>query len=145
YLAYRLRPLMRITTPDQQALERYRMLITPRIGVWIGLASGAVGLFAGLSGQARWSQWMLFQNRVDFGVADPEFGTDIGFYVFELPFWRYLLDVGFTTTALAVLGATAAHYLYGGVRLQGPGDRLTTAARAHLTSLVALFVLLKAA
>jgi hypothetical protein len=145
YLAYRLRPLTRITTPDQQALERYRMMLTPHIGLWIALAGGAVGLFAGLSGQARWSQWLLFQNRVDFGVTDPEFGIDIGFYVFELPFWRYLLDVGFTSTALAVLGALAVHYLYGGVRLQGPGDRMTAGARVHLTSLVALFVLLKAA
>jgi uncharacterized membrane protein (UPF0182 family) len=144
YLAYRLRPLVPMT-PDQQALERYRMILSPHIGLWIALAGGAVGLFAGLSGQARWSQWLLFQNRVDFGVTDPEFGIDVGYYVFELPFWRYLLDVGFTTTALAVLGVLAVHYLYGGVRLQGAGDRITAAARVHLTSLVALFVLLKAA
>jgi uncharacterized protein len=145
YLAYRLRPLMRPGTPDQQALERYRMLLSPRIGLWTALVGAVVGLFAGLSGQAHWPQWMLFQNRVDFGVTDPQFGTDVGFYVFDVPFWRYLLDVGFTATALTVLGALIMHYLYGGVRLQGMGDRMTVAARAHLTSLVALFVLLKAA
>jgi uncharacterized membrane protein (UPF0182 family) len=36
------------------------------------------------------------------------------------------------------------HYLFGGVRLQGAGERMTAAARAHLTALVAVFVLLKA-
>ncbi len=40
YLAFRLRPLMRNTSPEQQALERYRMLLSPRIGLWIMLAVG---------------------------------------------------------------------------------------------------------
>src|SRR5690606_22912450 len=70
--------------------------------------------------------------------------TDIGFYVFEFPFWRYLLGVGFTTVVLSVIGALAMHYIFGGVRLQGVGDRMSNAARAHLTALVAAFVLLKA-
>ena len=69
----------------------------------------------------------------------------MGFYVFEYPFYRYLLGVGFTAVVLSVIGALAVHYLFGGVRLQGVGDRMTTAARAHLTTLVAVFVLLKAA
>ena len=68
---------------------------------------------------------MLFRNGGDFGVKDPQFGIDIGFYVFDYPFWRYLLGVGFTASSLAVLGALAVHYLYGGVRLQGVGDRMT--------------------
>jgi uncharacterized membrane protein (UPF0182 family) len=45
---------------------------------------------------------------------------------------------------LSVIGSLAVHYVFGGVRLQGVGDRMTTAARAHLTTLVAVFVLLKA-
>ncbi len=144
YLAFRLRPLSRGSSADQ-VLERYRMLFSPRIGLWTGLVGGLVGLFAGLSGQAHWQQWMLFRNRVEFGAEDPQFRTDIGFYVFDVPFYRYLLDVGFTATALAVIGALAVHYLYGGVRLQGAGDRMSVGARAHLTALVAIFVLLKAA
>ena len=43
-----------------------------------------------------------------------------------------------------MLGSLAVHYVYGGVRLQGVGDRMSIGARAHLTSLVAFFVLLKA-
>jgi uncharacterized protein len=144
YLAFRLRPMMRANSPEQQALERYRMVLSPRIGLWIGLAAGLIGLFAGISGQGHWQQWLLFTNGGPFGIADPVYGADVGFYVFEYPFWRYLLDVGFTATALSVLGALAVHYVYGGVRLQGVGDRMSAGARAHLTALVALFVLLKA-
>ena len=144
YLAFRLRPLMRSNSPEQHALERYRMLLSPRIGLWVTGVSAVIGLFAGISGQGHWQQWMLFTNGEDFGIKDPQFGTDVGFYVFDFPFWRYLLDVGFTSTALAILGSLAVHYVYGGVRLQGVGDRMSVGARAHLTSLVAFFVLLKA-
>ncbi|MEU3453154.1 UPF0182 family protein [Micromonospora sp. NPDC006766] len=144
WLAYRLRPRLRPHSPEQATLERYRMLLSPRLGTWIALVSAVIGLFAGLSAQGRWGQWMLFRNGGSFGVRDPEFKVDVGFYVFQLPFWRYLLGVGFTAVVLALLGALAVHYLYGGVRLQGVGDRMTNAARAHLSTLVAVFVLLKA-
>ncbi|KKK04763.1 hypothetical protein LQ51_17955 [Micromonospora sp. HK10] len=144
WLAYRLRPRLRPHSPEQATLERYRMLLTPRLGTWIAVVSVLIGLFAGLSGQSRWSQWLLFRNGGSFGVKDPEFGVDVGFYVFDLPFWRYLLGVGFTAVVLALLGALAVHYIFGGVRLQGVGDRMTNAARAHLSTLVAVFVLLKA-
>ncbi|RAO30340.1 UPF0182 protein [Micromonospora saelicesensis] len=144
WLAYRLRPRLRPHSVEQATLERYRMVLSPRLGTWISLTAAVVGLFAGLSAQNRWNQWLLFRNGGDFGIKDPEFGVDIGFYVFQLPFWRYLLGVAFTAVVLAVIGALAVHYLFGGVRLQGVGDRMSNAARAHLSTLVAVFVLLKA-
>ncbi|MGC9668849.1 UPF0182 family protein [Planosporangium sp. 12N6] len=144
YLAYRLRPLLRPHSLEQQTLDRYRLLLAPRVGTWIAGFSALVGLFAGLSAQGRWQQWMLFANAQKFGVTDPVFGVDVGFYVFEYPFWRYLLGAAFTAVVVSVLGALAMHYLFGGVRLQGAGDRMTAVARAHLTTLVAVFVLLKA-
>ncbi|GAA0541260.1 UPF0182 family protein [Paractinoplanes ferrugineus] len=144
YLAYRLRPLLRPHSAEQATLERYRMVIGPRLGTWISVLCVIIGFFAGLSAQGRWKDWMLFQNAQPFGVTDPQFKVDIGFYVFEYPLWRYLLGVAFTAVVLSVLGSLAVHYIFGGVRLQGVGDRMTTAARAHLTTLVAVFVLLKA-
>ncbi|MDT5038973.1 MAG: uncharacterized protein QOE03_4158, partial [Micromonosporaceae bacterium] len=144
YLAYRLRPLMRPHSLEQQALDRYRILLTPRIGTWITAFALLIALFAGLSAQGRWQQWLLFANSQRFGITDPQFHVDLGFYVFEYPFWRYLLGAAFTATVISVLGGLAMHYLFGGVRLQGAGERMTAAARAHLTTLVAVFVLLKA-
>ena len=144
YLAYRLRPLLRPHSAEQATLERYRMIIAPRLGTWIAVIGIVIGFFAGLSAQSRWKDWMLFQNSQSFGVRDPEHNVDIGFYVFEFPLLRYVLGVGFTAVVLSVIGALAVHYIFGGVRLQGVGDRMTSAARAHLTSLVAVFVLLKA-
>src|ERR671917_15730 len=144
YLAYRLRPLLRPHSAEQATLERYRMVLVPRLGTWIAVIGIVIGFFAGLSAQSRWKDWMLFQNAQPFGVRDPQFNVDVGFYIFEYPLWRYLLGVGFTAIVLSVIGALAVHYIFGGVRLQGVGDRMTSSARAHLTSLVAVFVLLKA-
>ncbi|MPZ27766.1 MAG: UPF0182 family protein [Micromonosporaceae bacterium] len=144
WLAYRLRPLLRPHSPEQASLERYRMVLTPRIVLWIVLLSVLVGLFAGLTAQGRWEEWMLFRNGGSFGYDDPQLGVDAGFYVFQYPFYRFLLGVGFAAAVLSLLGALSMYYLYGAVRLQGLGDRISTAARAHLSILVALFVLLKA-
>ncbi len=144
YLAYRLRPLLRPRSAEQHALDRYRMIFQPRIGLWIGVITGFIGLFAGLSGQGQWQRWLLFRNGGSFGVKDAQFGVDVGWYIFRFPFWRYLLGVGFTTIFLSLFAALAVHYLFGGIRLQGEGDRMTTAARVHLSTLVALFVGLKA-
>lgn len=144
YLAFRLRPVLRPNSPEQLNLDRYRVRVTPRIGLYITLAAGFIGLITGLSAQGRWQQWLLFWNAGEFGREDPQFGLDVGYYVFEYPFWRFLLGIAFTAVVVGVLGALFVHYLYGGVRLQGAGDRMTTAARAHLSALVGLFVILKA-
>jgi uncharacterized protein len=144
YLAYRLRPFLPPTGVRQEALERYRYVLGPRLNRWFLLLSGIIALFAAIAAQGHWQQWMLFRHSQPFHVSDPVFGIDIGFYVFRLPFWQYLLNTAFTITVLALLGALAVHYLYGGVRLSGRGDRMTASARAHLTGLVALFVILKA-
>ncbi len=144
WLAFRTRPLLRFHSPEQQSLERYRAVIAPRFGIWMGLLAALIGLFAGLSAQGHWKQWLLFHNSEPFGTKDPQYGIDLSFYVFRYPFWRYLVGVGFTTVVLSLLGALAVHYVFGGVRLQGAGERITTAARAQLSSLVAAFVLLKA-
>jgi uncharacterized membrane protein (UPF0182 family) len=144
-VAYRMRPAYPPMSPEQQGLERYRAVVTPRIRIAISVIALIVGLVAGISAQGQWRTWMLFANSTPFGVKDPEFGVDASFYTFEYPFWRYLLSAGFTAVLLSVLAALFVHYLYGGVRLQGAGERMTVAARAHLAVLLGLFVSLKAA
>ena len=46
---------------------------------------------------------------------------------------------------ISLLAAATVHYLYGGIRLQTPGDRLTGAAQVQFSVLLGLFVLVKAA
>jgi uncharacterized membrane protein (UPF0182 family) len=143
-LAFRLRPAYRPMSLEQQNLDRYRMVFTPRIRLFVIVISSLSGLIAGLSAQGQWRMWLAYANATPFGTKDPQFGKDVSFYMFEYPFYRYVIGVAFAAVVLAGIGALFLHWLYGGVRLQGTGERITDRARAHLWSLLALFLILKA-
>ncbi|NUT22122.1 MAG: UPF0182 family protein [Hamadaea sp.] len=146
-LAVRLRPFLPPGaggTPGEETLDRMRFALTGRLGRWLVLPAAVVALMFGLAAQGQWQTWLLFRNSQPFGQTDPLFHRDIGYYVFELPFWQFLVGIGFTLITLALLGSTGMHVIYGGVRLQGRGDRITPGARAHLTALIAAYVGLKA-
>jgi uncharacterized protein len=145
YLAYRLRPIFRPQSAEQTGLDRYREVIDPvRVWLLVGV-SVLLGLFAGTSASGQWRSFLLWRNGGDFGTTDTYFDKDIGFYVFDLPWLHYLVDVGMAFTVVAVLMAGLVHYLYGGVRLQTSHDRLSGAAQVQLSVLAGLFVLAKAA
>jgi uncharacterized protein len=144
-IAYRLRPPSQpVSSPHQQGLEAYRLVIDPhrRLVVWLVL--GLIGLISGLAGAGSWRTWLLFANRTSFGVTDQQFHLDISFFVFDYPFIRMVLSFLFAAILLSLLAGALVHYLYGGLRLQRRGERATQAARAHLFILAGIFVLLKA-
>ena len=144
YLAWRVRPIFRPASPEQTSLDRYRDAVTP-IGRWlvIGVA-GLMGIFAGTSGASQWRSFMLWRHGVPFGKTDPYFDKDIGFYVFDLAWWHYLVDFVMAAVVLALIASAVVHYLFGGIRLQGTHDRLSGAAAAQLSTLLGVFVLAKA-
>ncbi|MDN3243393.1 UPF0182 family membrane protein [Glycomyces tritici] len=144
YLAFRFRPDTWPATSEQEGLERYRELISPKAGWWIGGVAVIVGIFAGMSAQSRWETWLLFRQGGSFGESDPVLHMDAGFYVFELPFWQFLIGFGFAAVVVGILASLSAYYLYGALRFSGTGDRMTNVARIHLSVLVALFLGLKA-
>ena len=90
-LAPRLRPQGPMT-PEDEMVDRYQQVTrayTGRIRVGISLF---FALIAGIGVSAQWKEWILFTHRVDFGVKDPQFHKDIGFYVFQLPFLKFIVD-----------------------------------------------------
>jgi uncharacterized membrane protein (UPF0182 family) len=143
-IAYRVRPPFRPMSLEQQNLERYRVAVEPFLVPVLLAGSGVFGLFAGLSASSRWETWLLWRNGTPFGVEDAQFGRDVAYYAFTYPFQRFVLGFLLTAIVLSVLAAAATHYLFGGVRLQTPGEKVSPAARAHLSVLIGLIVLLKA-
>lgn len=144
YLAYRNRPLYAPVSVEADNLERYRGQLEP-IRRWVLLAI-ALGFFyfSGTSGVALWERWMQFRNATPFGVKDSQFGLDISFFVFKLPFYEALLAWAISTLILTIIASAAVHYLYSGIRLQVPEDKTTVAARVQLSVLLGIFVLIKA-
>ncbi|WP_241038289.1 UPF0182 family protein [Blastococcus litoris] len=144
HLAYRFRPTFRPMSLEQQNLERYRQSLEPRRGLVLTAVAVVLGLFAGFTAQGSWQTWLTFRNSTDFGRTDPQFGVDLSFFVFDYPFYRLALGFGFAIVLLALIGAVLTHYVFGGLRLQTPGQKLTAAARVQLSVLLGLFVALKA-
>jgi hypothetical protein len=84
---------------------------------------------------------LRFLNRTSFGHTDPIFGKDVGFYVFELPFYSFLQDwlLGILITAL--LGS-ALIYIMGWLPKIREENRFSfpPQARRHLTFMGAIAV-----
>ena len=145
FIAYRTRPAFAGTTPEQASLERYREAVEPYRGrIALGLTV-IFGLFGGLAAAGEWGRFLQWRNSTPFGVSDPQFGMDASFYTFELPFLRFLLGYAFVATFIALGLVVVVQYLYGGLRLQPKGDRATRAAQVQLSTLLAIFLFLKAA
>jgi uncharacterized membrane protein (UPF0182 family) len=143
-LAYRLRPLEPPTGPDHQGVEAYRQAVNPHRRGIAAVVVGLIGLISGLAAAGGWQTWLLFINRVPFGVKDPQFHLDLSFYINVYPFLRMVLSFLFAAVLLSLVLAAAVHVLYGGLRL-ARRPQATTGARAHLFVLAGVFVLLKAA
>jgi uncharacterized membrane protein (UPF0182 family) len=102
----------------------------------IGLA-----LFARWFAAEQWVTWRLAFAGTSFGIADPVFGMDAGFYVFRLPALE-IVHRAALTTVLVTLVAVALIYL--GMRGLDRLDqvRATPRTRRHLLGLAALLLVL---
>jgi uncharacterized protein len=144
WIAYRSRPVFVPVTGPEDPIARYRTLIIGRLRLFaIGIPL-VIGVIAGFAAQGDWQTVQQFVNSTPFGVTDPEFGIDVGFYAFQLPFYRYVLDWLFIAVAVSFGVALITHYIFGGIRLTGRAGQVSAAARAELAVLAGLFVLLKA-
>ena len=106
----------------------------------VGVA-GLLSLVSAGAWSGSWQTILLFANGGDFGSTDPNFGRDIGFYVFDLPFWRFLQGWA-TISLIAILLLSLGAYAAGALRWQ---FRLTAPVRAHLSILGALLLVTVAA
>ena len=111
----------------------------PAIKVVILIISLLFSAFAALNAMGEWENFLRFTHASPFGVTDPVFERDIGFYVFRLPFlnhvygWLFFVLL-FTTAATAFVYLSRRSFLLVPPRVL----RATPAARTHLTILTAL-------
>lgn len=142
-IAYRSRPIYAPDSSIQDNLNRYQAQLEPiRRLLMIGIPI-VLGAFAGTAASSQWERMLLFFNSVPFGERDPEFGLDIGFYVFTLPFLSFLLGFLVSVVVISGIAGVLTHYLYGGIRLEEKGLFTSKAARTHIAVLAALFLILQ--
>ncbi len=71
--------------------------------------SVVLGLLASEGVAQQWEAVARFVHRQPFGVADPLFGKDVGFYMFELPVWRLFHVVARLAVVSLAIFALRAH------------------------------------
>jgi uncharacterized membrane protein (UPF0182 family) len=145
WLAYRFRPVY-IRFPDESSpFEQYRQLLEQlRKVVMIGVPI-VLGILAGLAVAPSWGIVQSFINRTAFGQTDPQFGLDISFYIFELPFYTGL--IGFLSGALllGLILTAGVHIVYGSIKFNGRDTFVSKAARVQIGLLAFLYLLTQGA
>jgi uncharacterized membrane protein (UPF0182 family) len=135
-----------------QLVHREGAILFPPWGVdtvtlkWLILSGSAVfSLFAALQATSQWENLLRFFNATPFGVSDPLFGRDIGFYVFQLPFLQHIYGWLMTVLVMAALGTAFIYLLRRSLLFIPPRSlQLAPAARAHLLALAAALFFLAA-
>ena len=102
--------------------------------------SAVVACLFALLFYAQWDTYLRFRYGGSFGLPDPLFGVDVGFYMFRLPFYE-LLQNGLTGLSLVTLVAVLITYGYFGLLRfsRNGGLKKGRTGISHLSAL--LFVL----
>ncbi len=126
-------------------VERFHQLFGSRLRLVRYAGALVLGVMLALPTVSHWQEWMLYRNQESFGVKDPQFGLDVGFYVFKLPFLTFAVDWLFAAIVVVLLLTAFAHLLNGGVVFTSSLPTVRAATKAHLAVLLALLASVKAA
>ncbi len=140
-IAYRSRP---VYAKLNSQLDRYQEVFEPLRRLAMFGIPVVLGIFAGVSTSSRWDLTLTWLNRTPFGSTDPLFGFDIGFFVFELPFYRSIVGFASAVVLLSLLLVIATNYLYGSIRVSGREVVISKSARIQIAVMAGLYLLLQA-
>jgi len=148
YLA--LRPQVPRVVVDTERSRSSALAQTLRL-LWV-IAIPA--FFFGLAGGDQWDQLLRWLNAVPFGVSDPVFGRDVGFYFFTLPVLEFARGWAIAAVLVIAAGVVAIYAVRGVIGVAtstitrgdlGVAGRTALAlarpARAHLSVLGGIFLL----
>ena len=140
--AWRTRPVY-LKMPDESPFQAYQQLLDGlRRVIMLGLPA-LLGVFGGLIAAREWQTAALWLNGGLFGVTDPQFGLDIGFFVFDLPFYGFAVSYVSGGIFLAALINAGVHLIYGGIRFSGREVNVSKPARIQLSILIATYFILQ--
>ena len=125
-------------------VERFHEFFGHRMRLFRFVVAIMFGLLFAAPAIGRWQDWLMFRNSKSFGLNDPHFGNDVGFYMFKLPFVTFVLDWLFIAVAFITVLVVATHVLSGGIVVQPPRPKVRKATKAHVAVLLSLLAILKA-
>ena len=129
-------------------LTRDRPFYAPKNNEWAPLIPGltiygSLGLIVLLSagaaqrGARAWEPLLKFLNPTAFGISDPIYQRDVGFYIFQMPVYQGIQSQGLELLIWALMLALVIYALRGEIRLErGWKYLLTGPVKAHLCVLL---------
>src|SRR6266496_3030476 len=107
-------------------------------------AALGVALLFGLGAADGWLGVLRFLHRTPFGVTDPVFGRDVGYYVFTLPVIAGAIGLAIGVTTLTLLAIVTLYVLRRDIVVFRRQVTVEPSARLHLAVLIALLFVLVA-
>jgi uncharacterized membrane protein (UPF0182 family) len=137
-------PVSRMRTgPDVR--EAARALIARGIGWLILPATAVLSVVLGLAAAGQWRTLLQAAYGTPFGVTDPVFGRDVGYYVFTLPAIELVTGLLFGLLLLTLVAVVLPIHVFGGEIERSPrGISVGPRAQTHLAVLAGLLLLLTA-
>lgn len=117
-------------------LEGLDAILRSRYTTWLLVAaSTVVGVACASAFSGVWLEWEMFLSPTSFELADPIFGRDVSYYMFQLPF----LSDAYVSLLVLLIGLLLASLLiYSIARLLSSQTVAGRAAIAHVSGLLAL-------
>ncbi len=113
-----------------------------RLLVVIGAA--VLAIFAAQGEAASWDVYLRGLYGVPFGITEPAFGRDVGFYVFRLPLLEELRDLFLLIIILSAVAAIAVYWARGAIDFSESPPRIGAGAAGHLSVLLGAFFIQRA-
>ena len=143
---------------DDSTSRMLKEAITNHPNIFRLLVTILFSVFAVLGVHTQWEKWILFANSQSFGIKDPQFNTDVGFYVFQLPFLSFFTDWLFSAVFTILLVTSLLYISSGGLRIKllqsewggvyksirTPDKSTLPSVKAHVSVLLAVLALIKA-
>ena len=107
------------------------------------LFSLIAALFMGFSENASWEKILIYFNRTSFGVTDPIFNKDIGFYMFSLPFLEFVRNWLFFSLTIITVVVGAIYVVKRAITLENKKIIMDAPVKLHLSLLIGIILILK--
>src|SRR5712675_3769438 len=138
--AFAWNPTGYMPPPDLFALMRDRL-------PWPRVIAGGAGLLALLVAAAEagnWGVFLQFLYQVPYGIDDPLYNKDIGFYLFSLPAYILIKNWMLLTLVLSAVFAGTIYWVRGDIEYDVHHRSMSPTVIAHGSALAGLLFAVKA-
>ena len=145
WLARRIAPLPteRLIYSDELR-QRIGAYAQKGLGVLIAAGALVISVMVGLGATGHWNDVLMFLYGGKFGQTDPIFHRDVAFYVFTLPFLKYVYGWLFFALVAALIAVCALYYLGQAIEFLANIPRFAPRVKSHIFTLIALLFALRA-